>query len=272
MDIYVISLTNANARREYIKQIFGDKNIPFHFFNALRPSKVLDDAIDQLVPSLKHQSFLSEVEKACFMSHVVLWQRVLDMNLPYVAVFEDDVLLGRDAEKFLTEDDWLNERITMDSAFIVRLETLLIPVNIKSSNIPTYQNRQFPLLDSPQGGAAGYIISRAAIRFILNDLYNLSAEQIQPIDLMMFGEYLSHKDIVVYQVSPGICVQELNFSQQQHKDSWLGSQIESQRRQNQIEYRRKYKKRRSLKERLQRALTKFSREKKKRAQVIIPFM
>lgn len=271
MKIYVISLTDANTRREHIKQVFGAKNIPFHFFDAFRPSKFLDQVIAEFVPALKYQPFLSDVEKACFMSQVMIWKQALDANLPYVAIFEDDVLLGENAEKFLTEEAWLYERIPVGSAFIIRLETLLIPVNIKPSNIPIYKNRYFHLLDSPHGGAAGYIISQEAIRFILNDLYSLPAEQIQPVDLMLFGKYLSREDMPVYQVAPGVCVQELNFSQQQYKDSWLGSQMEKQRRQNQIEYNKKYKKRRNFKERLLRAVTKFSRERKKRKQVIIPF-
>ncbi len=58
------------------------------------------------------------------MSHAVLWKQALDEGLPYIAVFEDDVLLGKGAEKFLAEDAWLKERFDPDSAFIVRLETM----------------------------------------------------------------------------------------------------------------------------------------------------
>ena len=271
MQTYVVSLPSAKKRREHITQIFDMQNIPFLFFDAISPSEALNKAISELVPSLKYQSFLSEIEKACFMSHVILWKQAIDEGLPYIAILEDDVLLGSNADKFLTEDTWLNERMPANSAFIVRLETLLIPINIKPSNITAYQDRQFPLLDSPHGGTAGYIISQKAIRLIMENLFTLPAEEIQPIDMMIFGTYLGKKDISVYQINPGICVQELNFSQDKNENSILGSMLEEQRRKNQEEYRKKHKKHRSFKQRLLRALTKISREKRKREQIVIPF-
>ena len=271
MKTYVISIVSAKRRRAHITQIFNKKNITFLFFDAIEPSEILNKAIAEFVPSLKYQQFLSEVEKACFMSHIMLWKQAISEDLPYIAVFEDDVLLGENIGEFLHGDNWLTERTTENSAFIIRLETLLIPVNIRRSNIPIYQNREFHLLLSPHGGAAGYIISREAINFILKDLSDRPAEQIQPIDLMIFGEYLGRQNINIFQVTPGICIQELNFSQEQHKKSLLGSQLEEQRRKNQVIYKKKYKKHRSLKQRLSRALSKINREKRKREQVIIPF-
>ncbi len=60
-------------------------------------------------------------------------------RLPYVAVFEDDVLLGKDAEKFLAEDTWLEERFDKDSAFIVRLETMFAKVIVRPDKVLNYE-------------------------------------------------------------------------------------------------------------------------------------
>ncbi|WP_211684871.1 glycosyltransferase family 25 protein, partial [Neisseria meningitidis] len=120
MQNHVISLASAAERRAHIADTFGARGIPFQFFDALMPSEALEQAMAELVPGLSAHPYLSSVEKACFMSHVVLWKQALDEGVPYVAVFEDDVLLGEGAEKFLDEDAWLQERFDKDSAFIVR--------------------------------------------------------------------------------------------------------------------------------------------------------
>ena len=65
--------------------------------------------MEKFIPNLLHAK-LTEGEKACFMSHYMLWQKCLSEDLPYIYIFEDDVLLGENANKFLAEDEWLEER------------------------------------------------------------------------------------------------------------------------------------------------------------------
>ncbi|HFA7349592.1 TPA: glycosyltransferase family 25 protein, partial [Neisseria gonorrhoeae] len=99
MQNHVISLASAAERRAHIADTFGSRGIPFQFFDALMPSERLERAMAELVPGLSAHPYLSGVEKACFMSHAVLWEQALDEGLPYIAVFEDDVLLGEGAEQ-----------------------------------------------------------------------------------------------------------------------------------------------------------------------------
>ncbi|HHV7109522.1 TPA: glycosyltransferase family 25 protein, partial [Haemophilus influenzae] len=101
---YVISLTSAYQRREHIQKEFSQQNIPFEFFDALKPSKELTSLMEKFIPNLLHAK-LTEGEKACFMSHYMLWQKCLSEDLPYIYIFEDDVLLGENANKFLAEDE-----------------------------------------------------------------------------------------------------------------------------------------------------------------------
>ncbi|MCI4018799.1 glycosyltransferase family 25 protein, partial [Klebsiella pneumoniae] len=157
MQNHVISLASAAERRAHIAATFGARGIPFQFFDALMPSERLEQAMAELVPGLSAHPYLSGVEKACFMSHAVLWKQALDEGLPYIAVFEDDVLLGEGAEKFLAEDAWLQERFDPDSAFIVRLETMFAKVIVRPDKVLNYENRSFPLLESEHWGTAGYI-------------------------------------------------------------------------------------------------------------------
>ncbi|HEZ3612713.1 TPA: glycosyltransferase family 25 protein [Neisseria meningitidis] len=274
MQNHVISLASAKERREHIADTFGARGIPFQFFDALMPSEELEQAMAELVPGLSAHPYLSSVEKACFMSHVVLWKQALDEGLPYIAVFEDDVLLGEGAEKFLAEDAWLQERFDPDSAFIVRLETMFMHVLTSPSGVADYGGRAFPLLESEHWGTAGYIISRKAMRFFLQHFVMLQPEQIKPIDLMMFSDFFDKEGVLVYQVSPALCAQELHYTKFHNKSSALGSLLEDKR----SKIQKQTHKDRTLKERLIHALTKISREKKKWEErkkmseaVIIPF-
>ncbi|OUC19085.1 glycosyltransferase family 25 protein [Neisseria meningitidis] len=78
MQNHVISLASAAERRAHIADTFGARGIPFQFFDALMPSEALEQAMAELVPGLSAHPYLSSVEKACFMSHVVLWKQALD--------------------------------------------------------------------------------------------------------------------------------------------------------------------------------------------------
>ena len=274
MQNHVISLASAKERRAHIAATFGARGIPFQFFDALMPSEALEQAMGELVPGLVRHNLLSGVEKACFMSHVVLWKQALYEGLPYIAVFEDDVLLGEGAEKFLAEDAWLQERFDPDSAFIVRLETMFMHVLTSPSGVADYCGRAFPLLESEHWGTAGYIISRKAMRFFLQHFAMLQPEQIKPIDLMMFSDFFDKEGVLVYQVSPALCAQELHYTKFHNKSSALGSLLEDKR----SKIQKQKHKDRTLKERLIHALTKISREKKKWEErkkmseaVIIPF-
>ncbi|HGH6315587.1 TPA: glycosyltransferase family 25 protein [Neisseria meningitidis] len=270
----IISLASAKERRAHIADTFGARGIPFQFFDALMPSEELEQAMAELVPGLSAHPYLSSVEKACFMSHAVLWKQALDEGLPYIAVFEDDVLLGEGAEKFLAEDAWLQERFDPDTAFIVRLETMFMHVLTSPSGVADYGGRAFPLLESEHWGTAGYIISRKAMRFFLQHFVMLQPEQIKPIDLMMFSDFFDKEGVLVYQVSPALCAQELHYTKFHNKSSVLGSLLEDKR----SKIQKQTHKDRTLKERLIHALTKISREKKKWEErkkmseaVIIPF-
>ncbi|HEZ4032402.1 TPA: glycosyltransferase family 25 protein [Neisseria meningitidis] len=259
MQNHVISLASAAERRAHITDTFGVRGIPFQFFDALMPSERLEQVMAELVPGLSAHPYLSGVEKACFMSHAVLWKQALDEGLPYITVFEDDVLLGEGAEKFLAEDAWLQERFDPDSAFIVRLETMFMHVLTSPSGVADYGGRAFPLLESEHWGTAGYIISKKAIRFFLERFAVLPAEWIKAVDWMMFTYFFDKEGMPVYQVNPALCTQELHYAKFLSKNSMLGSDLEKDREQER-------RHRRSLKVMfdLKRALGKFGREKKKR--------
>lgn len=267
---YVISLTSAEERRAHITQEFARHGVPFRFFDALQPSPQLDAAIARLLPALNSNTRLTGGEKACFAGHLSLWERCCAEQLPYIGIFEDDILLGKNAAAFLRNGEWLPERFPADGAWIIRLETFLMKIKSRPCNIAPHSGCGFILPDTVHYGTAGYIISQAAARLLLEDILpTLSAETLDAIDMLVFGTLLDDPRLTVYQLSPAVCVQEPQYRTTQAQ---MPSQLETER----LTARMKEaatvpKAQKTWRQKLMHALTKISREREKRRYRTVPF-
>ncbi|MFB2538691.1 MULTISPECIES: glycosyltransferase family 25 protein [unclassified Acinetobacter] len=207
MKNYVISLATATERRRHIIQEFGQQGIDFEFFDAVTPTDTPSIG-EQLGIDLQNNQRLSVGEKACFLSHVSLWQKMLDDDIEYMAIFEDDVYLGEKADKFLHDDTWLSD-ITFD---IIKLETFFEKVALGKS-IATSLDRKLRSLNSPHMGAGGYLISTTGASKLMGYLTTLSADKFVPIDHIIFE--ILKKPLNIYQVVPALCVQSMFFDKNQ---------------------------------------------------------
>lgn len=214
MKRYVISLDTATERRCHITQEFAKHALSFEFFNAITPLHV-DEWARRFDINLHLSKRLSAGEKACLLSHLGVWQRCLDDNLDYVAVFEDDVCLGENAWAFM-HDDWLTP-ICFD---VIKLETFFEKVHSKT--VMHHHNRQIERLYSPHLGAAAYIISRQGIIKIMQYIASTPPKQLPAFDHILFEYHL--KQLTIYQINPALCVQQMFYDKAQ-----LPSQLESQR-------------------------------------------
>ncbi|OOF54614.1 lipooligosaccharide biosynthesis protein lic2B [Rodentibacter genomosp. 2] len=267
---YVISLTTATQRREHIKKEFGRHNISFEFYDALVPSEYLNQLIQMHLPNLA-QAKLSEGEKACFMSHYMLWKKCIDENLPYIYIFEDDVLLGEDAHLFLEEDKWLDERFNLNDKFVLRFETFLKPAKCEDIKIISYKSREILKLLGEQYGLASYVISYKAIKELCLLISNLPSKKLDAIDILVFRDFLNTSNVISYQLIPAIVVQELQWNKNK---SLLYSQLEDERFKL-LKHQNREKKpiKRTLKEKIIRAINKPKRliDKRKQKKYIILF-
>lgn len=92
---YVISLTTEQKRRKHITEEFGKQNIPFVFFDAITPELIEETAKKfNITFDRSSKATLCDGEIACALSHIVLWNFVLENNLDYINIFEDDIYLG----------------------------------------------------------------------------------------------------------------------------------------------------------------------------------
>lgn len=117
---FVISLKSAEKRRNHIKNEFDKKSIHFNFFDAVTINE-LDDIQKKLDIDLS-LSNLTDLEKACFLSHVSLWVKLLESNEKFITIFEDDVVLSNKNVKFFLENnEWIPNHLD-----ILKIEFFLI--------------------------------------------------------------------------------------------------------------------------------------------------
>ena len=253
---FVISIPTADKRRNHIIQQFGQKKIPFEFFDAFIPSERLNEHLQRYLPNVDATPRLTMGEKGCLMSHFMLWKKCVDDDLDYITLFEDDILLGENAEQFLAEDEWLKVRFNFQEIFVLRLETFLMPVKIeKQQGILPFQQREIDILKSKHFGTAGYVISHGAAKYLIEVFEKFSSEEIKPIDEIMFNQLIDISGYQVYQLNPAICVQELQLNEE---NSVLESGLQKERKKNTVSHTKKTLKQRfiRIKENILRALNK----------------
>lgn len=201
MQNYVISLKIETKRREHINSQFGKQNIQFSFFDALTPDTIKPIAT-KIGIDIDNQA-LTKGELACFMSHISLWHKMIDENIPYMAIFEDDVHLGENANAFLNGSEWIPKKCD-----IIKLEAFYKKILVdKLSRIRLNQDRSLFILKSKHLGGAGYILSQQAARILLIEVKN-QKNSIKPLDHLIFEDCISHKELNIMQMQPAICIQD----------------------------------------------------------------
>ena len=214
----VISLKTATARREHIVQEFGKQNVGFEFFDALTPD--LARPLAEKMQLNIQDEFLSPGELACFMSHVSIWQKMVDEHIPHLAIFEDDVYLGKNADYFLQEEAWLQS-----DWHIVKLEAFSRKILHELKGVDLGKQRRLFKLKGRHVGAAGYMLSLNAAQYLMALLRQ--AEIKEPLDHLLFDPQYHTQGMSLYQMKPALCIQSYLYDQAQEQQ--FGSILENER-------------------------------------------
>lgn len=197
---YVISLISATQRREHIQQEFDKNLVKFKFFDAITP-EIAVDLVEQMGLNYNN-NYLSQGELACLMSHILLWKKASDENLPYITIFEDDIYLGENANIFLNNNDWFKQNWD-----VIKLEVTQPKVIISSYSELEMDGRSIHELDYPHLGAGGYIISNACAKKLLEHISSM--EFLLPADEILFRDFVNSDVHRVFQMIPALCVQDI---------------------------------------------------------------
>jgi glycosyl transferase family 25 len=197
---YVVNLDRSRDRMAWF-----DRQAVARRFDFVRIPAVDGRALSEAELAFYHrrcpaQRSVSFGELGCFLSHIKVWQRVVDGAEPWAFIAEDDLHLARNAEPFLTRDDWLP--VGTD---LVKAETMLTTVEMSAAILATPFGHTLRLLRSFHGGSAGYFISRrGAARLVA-----FAETHCEPVDHFIFGPSggASH-GLIMAQIDPAIGIQD----------------------------------------------------------------
>lgn len=219
----VISLKTATARREHIVQEFGKQNVGFEFFDALTPD--LARPLAEKMQLNIQEDFLSPGELACFMSHVSIWQKMVDEQIPHLAIFEDDVYLGEDAEYLLNSANWIKPTWN-----IIKIETVNNKIFLSTDRHEVIAKKRYiTQLKGIHLGSGGYILSLNGAKTYFD---YFTGNKLIPIDELIFDASLREHLEPIYQMTPALCIQEVILRGANSELLLLGSLITDRKNEN----------------------------------------
>jgi glycosyl transferase family 25 len=195
---FVISLSSAADRRKHIVNEFQKKSIKFQFFDAVNKDTV------NLIGN-KHNVYFSESkltigERACFLSHIELWVNLINSDLEYMGIFEDDVILSTEAHLILNDYGWIPKDIDL-----IKLEKFEDVALMGFNRKKVVGSKSLRVLAGKHLGTAGYVISKCIAKRLLTQVQSNIVET--TIDELIFNKIISNKVEKVYQLNPCVVMQ-----------------------------------------------------------------
>ena len=172
---FVINLAHAVERREHMEQQLQAQNIQAEFIQAVNGREMTDADRQRHVDTHKMQQVgwkLSSAEIGCALSHLHIYRLIVDRNLPYAVILEDDVELAHDFRELLEDNisQQLGQGIPANESHVVQLSYVRRAYRGGFTNI---KNTRYKRVRSFSAGwsCAAYLVTNAAARKLLDVLY-----------------------------------------------------------------------------------------------------
>jgi glycosyl transferase family 25 len=189
MRAYLINLDRATERLATFRQQAERIGLAFERIPAVDAATIVAVPPGMFPPAV-----------ACFASHRVAWQKLVDGDEAWCAVFEDDVHLSPDVVGLLADERWIPR-----GAALIKLETFSYPIKVRRKGVAVGSRRQLHELLTYHCGTGGYVIGRDCARKLLA----VTAGMERPVDDVMFDPAVARAlDLAVLQLVPAVCVQD----------------------------------------------------------------
>jgi len=204
LKVFVINLVEDTNKKERIKKIFSKFSFDYKFFKACDGRKKKQSffkGYDDRKRNLFFGRSLLPKELGIFESHKNILQKIIKNNYRYTLIFEDDISIDHNFEKYLIKIlninyDWDLIRF-IDSK---KLENKGRKILHLGENIYI---KRYPNL---YGGAHAYLISLNGAKKILE----LTKNYYYPIDLLMGQTWKNNLNSLI--CNPGLVWQEPSFN------------------------------------------------------------
>ncbi|MCW7536289.1 glycosyltransferase family 25 protein [Aquabacterium sp. A7-Y] len=172
----VISLAESAERRSLMSERLTKAGLEAEFFDAVNGRTLRRNSRSLWAKAAQ----LSDGELGCYLSHVGVWRKIADENIPFALVLEDDVDLHGDLASVCTELAALP--LSFD---LVRLSSLEPQIGKPIRQLANDRTLILPTKDP--FGTQGYLLSLAGARRLLSVI----SEPCLPID-REFNLYWRH--------------------------------------------------------------------------------
>ena len=156
--IFIISLPRENKRRAAMQEKLQGISDDFEFFDAIDGTKEKLSQHQDYV-GLKRRLFygkdLSDGELGCFFSHRALINKIVQDNIPFAVILEDDAILLKDFQP--TVEALLNSTYPWD--FVRFLTKPKIKRKTQSEVASLFKDYKLLRIATAPGGAYAYIVS-----------------------------------------------------------------------------------------------------------------
>ncbi|MCO6552041.1 MAG: glycosyltransferase family 25 protein [Gilliamella sp.] len=166
MKIFIINLEKESKKREKIKNECEKLKLNFELYNAVDGNSLSDSFIHNTVYDYPN-NFLTKAEIGCALSHINIYKKIIQDNLPYALILEDDAVLDNKLPDFLNSFKTKNTKkgiflLTADFHYLVN----------KKFNLDNFE--LFEVTKAVR--ANGYIITNEAAKKLIKFLFPIRYE------------------------------------------------------------------------------------------------
>lgn len=174
-----------SIREQRLRDFLAHAEGAWSVLHGVNGAHLTEQKIKGLYTPVNKYNTLSRGELGCYLSHVTAWTKMVELNIPYALICEDDCITPSSAEVA----DALRDLEQMDRKWNV---CLLARDPRMSQNEVTYSKTRF-CRPSRSWGLFCYLISRQGARHLLNNALPIT----QPIDAFVTAASLKGKYALV---------------------------------------------------------------------------
>ncbi|MGL4734958.1 MAG: glycosyltransferase family 25 protein [Enterovibrio sp.] len=118
LPVFVISLTRSTDRRAMVERQMSHLGINFEFFDAVDGKALPPDCLAKVDFNLAKETCghdLSLGEVGCAMSHIKLYELMVEKNIPRCVILEDDIYAHMHFKALVTQ---INDKSSADIVFL----------------------------------------------------------------------------------------------------------------------------------------------------------
>lgn len=191
--VFVLSLLDSTERRDKITKQLAALSIPFKFVDAIDGRAGLgaeyEALIDRPGTEVQFGRRMTDAEYACALSHMSIYRRIIEGNLPGAVILEDDAIIGPIFAKFYQERAYA-------TADLIQLDHMHGDIWLFSRRKPLIEGVEISRAARNASLTTGYSINKKAAAHILEHGLPLRGPADWPCDVTVLNAMLALPRVV----------------------------------------------------------------------------